>query len=141
MQMLESRVADLLKKPLITVEAEMSIRDTARVMRNEGISGLLVVDSEGKPVGVVSDTDMLRALSNGVSKESKVSEIMSRDFFAIDPNATLFEAAKLMKENGVSRLFVVKGAHGKTELQSMPEGIVTISDIISAAARRGLSFK
>jgi predicted transcriptional regulator len=131
--MLESKVSDFLKKPLITVEAGMSLRDVARVMRNEGISGLLVVDSEGKPVGVVSDTDMVRALSKGISKEAKVEEIMSTSFFGIDPDVTLLDAARLMKENRVSRLFVVKGAKGKTELTQMPEGIITLSDIISAA--------
>jgi|Deesub1362B_J571_1020462.scaffolds.fasta_scaffold17124_1 CBS domain-containing protein len=138
--MLENKVSDFLKKPLITVEVGMSLRDVARVMRNEGISGLLVVDSEGKPAGVVSDTDMVRALSKGISKEAKVEEIMSTSFFGIDPDATLLEAAKLMRENRVSRLFVVKGAKGKTELAQVPEGVITISDIISAA-RRGLSFK
>jgi CBS domain-containing protein len=138
--MLESKVSDFLRKPLITVEVGMSLRDVARVMRNEGISGLLVVNNEGKPVGVVSDTDMVRALSRGISKEAKVEEIMSTSFFGIDPDATLLEAAKLMRENRVSRLFVVKGAKGKTELTQMPEGIITLSDIISAA-RRGLSFK
>lgn len=139
--MFKRKVSDFLKKPLITVEVGMSLRDVARVMRNEGISGLLVVDSSGKPAGVVSDTDMVRALSRGVSKEAKVEEIMSTSFFGIDPNATLLEAARVMHENRVSRLFVVKGAEGRTELSHMPEGIITLSDIISATAQRGLSFK
>ena len=139
--MLERKVSDFLKKPLITVEVGMSLRDVARVMRNEGISGLLVVDSKGRPAGVVSDTDMVRALSRGVGREAKVEEIMSTNFFGIDPGAPLLEAAKLMRENRVSRLFVVEGARGRTELSHMPEGIITLSDIISAAAQRGLSFK
>ncbi|NOZ59007.1 MAG: CBS domain-containing protein [Euryarchaeota archaeon] len=139
--MLDRKVSDFLKKPLITVEEDMSLRDTARVMRNEGISGLLVVSGEGMPVGVVSDTDMVRALSRGVSRDTRVGEIMSRSFFGVSPEATLREAARLMRENGVSRLFVVKGAEGRTELSHMPEGIISISDIISAVAGRGLSFK
>jgi CBS domain-containing protein len=101
-------------------------------MRNEGISGLLVVNSEGRPVGVVSDTDMVRALSRGMEKDTRVAEIMSTSFFAISPEATLREAAKLMREWRVSRLFVVRGAMGRTELAQMPEGIITISDLISA---------
>lgn len=136
--MLNDKVSEFLKKPLITVEVGMSMRDAARIMRNEGISGMLVVDSNAKPVGVVSDTDMLRALSKGVSKEANVEEIMSTSFFGIDPEATLHEAAKLMRENRVSRLFVVKGAKGRTELMQMPEGIITLSDIITALARAKL---
>ncbi|WP_457554955.1 CBS domain-containing protein [Candidatus Pyrohabitans sp.] len=135
--MLEIKVSEFLKKPLITVEEEMSLRDAARVMRNEGISGLLVVNSAGQPVGVVSDTDMVRALSRGIDKDSSVAGIMSRSFFGVSPEATLQEAARIMKENGVSRLFVVRGAHGKTELSQMPEGIISISDIISAMAGWG----
>ena len=129
--MLERKVSDFLNKPLITVEADMSLRDVARVMRNEGISGLLVVNGEGLPIGVVSDTDMVRALSRGMGKDTRVGEIMSTSFYAVSPEATLREAARLMRENRVSRLFVVRGARGRTELSHMPEGIITISDLIS----------
>ncbi len=131
--MLDMRVVECLRRSIITVEKGMSIRDAARVMKNCGISGVLVMEG-AKPVGVLSDTDLVKALYRGVSREARVEEVMSRKFFCIDPSATLLEAARIMSECGVSRLFVVKGARGETEVREMPEGIISVSDVMAAIA-------
>ncbi len=131
--MLEMRVVECLRRSIITVEKGMSIRDAARVMKNCGISGVLVMEGS-KPVGVLSDTDLVKALYRGLGKDARVEEVMSRKFFCVDPSATLMEAARIMTECGVSRLFVVRGARGETEVREMPEGIISVSDIMAAVA-------
>lgn len=53
---------DLMTSDVVTVSAETPIRDYVGLIRQKGFSGLPVVDGDGKAVGVVSHSDVLRGL-------------------------------------------------------------------------------
>jgi CBS domain-containing protein len=57
----EMIVIQIMNSPLVTVKEDMSLRECARLMKQHNIHHLPVVDEEGIPIGMISDTDFLVA--------------------------------------------------------------------------------
>ena len=53
-------VSDMMTKKLETIEESFSIQYAAKRMRDTNVSSLVVVDSEGKPLGIVTERDIVR---------------------------------------------------------------------------------
>ena len=71
-------VGEVMSRDVVTVEQDMSVRDLARLLTEEEITGAPVVDVHGEVVGVVSATDILQlAASHDVSKAPVTDEIES----------------------------------------------------------------
>lgn len=56
-----TRVSDIMSTTLVTVEPSTTVREVARILVREGISGVPVVDGDDQVVGVVSGSDIVRA--------------------------------------------------------------------------------
>jgi CBS domain-containing protein len=93
---------------------------------------VLVVDKRGRPLGVVSEKDLIPLLQNGISDEVTVSQVM-HVMETIDMHASLREAADLMINNHHHRVVVVDQA----DPDSFPLGIVSSFDIVAEMARSG----
>jgi CBS domain-containing protein len=119
-------VSDMMTKELETIEESSSIQDAAKRMRDTNVSSLVVVDSEGKPRGIVTERDIVRkACVNDVST-SKVTnkEIMSSRLITIDPNSSASTAVDIMLRNNIRHLLVVD--KDNTE---KPIGMITPLDL------------
>lgn len=53
------KVQDIMTSPAITVTADASVQDVARIMREKKISGVPVVDSQGHLTGIVTELDLI----------------------------------------------------------------------------------
>jgi CBS domain-containing protein len=95
------------------------------------ISSVIVVDKEKRPVGVLTETDMTRALIKGDASDKKAKEVMCRQIFTVDRDATVRDVARLMRENRIHRVFIVSK---ETGIGRVPMGVVAISDIIRELA-------
>lgn len=119
-------VSDMMTKKLETIEESSSIQDAAKRMRDTNVSSLVVVDSEGKPRGIVTERDIIRkACVNDVST-SKVTnkEIMSRKLITIAPDSSASTAVDIMLRNNIRHLLVVD--KDNTE---KPIGMITPLDL------------
>ena len=89
------------------VTTETTVLEAARVMNEEGTSGVAVVSGKGKVVGVFGERTILTEFVklNAKPDEVKVGTIM-HILPRIDPNATTKEAAKLLVDSGATRLAV-----------------------------------
>lgn len=128
------RVADLMSIDPITISVDASIEDTEELLREHRISGLPVVDADGRLVGVISLTDLLylavpsvRALIRHRERGIRVGEVMSTPPVTIESTATLREAARLMHEDRLHRLVAVN-ADGR------PIGVISAMDFVALAA-------
>ncbi|MCS7286330.1 MAG: CBS and ACT domain-containing protein [Anaerolineae bacterium] len=124
-------VKERMNKPVITIGPETSIQDALRIMRENRIRRLPVVEGK-KLVGIVTERDLLYASPSPATTLSiqemhymlsklKVREIMRSPVITIDENAPIEEAARLMADNKIGGLPVTRGG----ELV----GIITESDI------------
>jgi CBS domain-containing protein len=90
-----------------TVSPADSIQNAARIMRDEDTGVVPVVDN-GRPVGVVTDRDIVvRAVAEG-QLNRPVEQIVSKEIVTARPDMSTQEAAQLMSEHQIRRLPVVE---------------------------------
>jgi acetoin utilization protein AcuB len=96
-------VADAMNANVISISEEASLSDAIEQLRQNKISALVVVDHSGHMVGVISQTDLLRAWkeSSGSSSvmHSPVSQYMTRDVVSVAPHKTLDYAMRTLNEH------------------------------------------
>ena len=133
-------VEEAMTDHVVTVRPEASATAAARIMRDVGVSGLPVVDREGRVVGILTEADLLhRAVvhdpaatvtprrSNDLPSAA-VADLMSRDVLGLRRDDPLAKAARLMEKARVRRLVVVGDGF-------VLEGIISRSDVVAALAR------
>ena len=144
----EKRVGDCMTSPVATVGPDESVRAAAEVMLRLHISGAPVVDRDGHPLGVVSESDFrfsdmetrqkqreafIKILSGGqdmaaeyldmLERQSEtVQQIMAKPAICVDEAASIVEAADLMSAKRIKRLLVLRGG--------VVVGVVTRSDLL-----------
>ena len=93
------RVRDYMTKELITFTPDQSVEEVIDLLIKHRISGGPVVDEDGKLVGIISEGDCIKHISesryfNMPMEERKVSSRMIREVETIDGNMNIFDAAK-----------------------------------------------
>jgi CBS domain-containing protein len=127
-------VGDLMALEPIVVPGWASLTDAARIMDEYDISGLPVVGEAGDVVGVISQTDLVRARatewlwSNWTGLQ--VRHLMTSPPLTIHRSASLESAAVRMEHDHVHRLVVVAD-----DDPSIPIGVISTSDVVRALAR------
>jgi CBS domain-containing protein len=125
-------VGDLMTPNPLTVRADAPLVKAAHLLDQHGVHGLPVIDEEGELVGVVSQTDMLRARTTrhlwDQWKGLQVRHLMSSPALTVPVTTSLADAAAQMEENQVHRLVVVSSD------EATPIGIVSTTDLVRAIA-------
>ena len=108
-------------------EQDQSLCDAARLMVDEDVSALVVTDEEGCLMGILSRTDLMRALLTDQEWENRpVRHYMVGEVVTAGPHATLLEVAKLLLEHQIHRVVVVKDEEGKKR----PLSVISAADIV-----------
>lgn len=102
-------VRELMRKEVFTIEESESIQNSAMKMNDKKVSSLLIVDSDGKPTGLVTERDLVRkvCIKDVRTSQVKNKEIMSAPLITIDSKSSPSVAADLMLKNNVRHLLVV----------------------------------
>jgi predicted transcriptional regulator len=122
-------VGEIMAKDVIAVTPELGIESLQELLLAQGITGAPVVDSHGRPVGIVSKTDILSQRDTPGGDTVKVRDIMTQTKFCVSENDSIATAAGLMAFEGVHRLPVV-GARG------LVVGVVSPLDVMRWLARQ-----
>jgi CBS domain-containing protein len=121
-------VGALMSTDPIVVPADAPLTQAAELLERHHIHGLPVVDAFGGVVGVVSQTDMLRARTTDDLWARwpglKVRHLMSSPALTISADAEVAEAANRMELERVHRLVVV-GPDGRS-----PVGVLSTTDLV-----------
>ncbi|MDJ0743404.1 MAG: CBS domain-containing protein [Xenococcaceae cyanobacterium MO_167.B27] len=112
---------DLMSSPVRTIRPDTTIEQAERILFRYGHSGLSVVNTTGKLVGVISRRDLDLALHHGFS-HAPVTGYMTRNLKTITPDTTLPEIEAIMVTYDVGRLPVLD--------QGELIGIVTRTDVL-----------
>ena len=113
------------KQRVIAVDADVVVRVAARAMRDHRV-GALVVTREGRPIGIVTDRDLIvRAIAGGCEvDEAPLSEFVTYDPITVHERDGVATAVDRMQAHGVRRLPIVDD-DGKVV------GIVTADDLLA----------
>jgi CBS domain-containing protein len=106
-------VREVMSSPVITVRKGESAMRVAKLMIDNGIGSVVVVDEEKRPIGIITERDIVKMLASGGfdPERTRAEDIMSQPLRAISPELGIEEAAKLMRRFGVKRLPIMeKGA-------------------------------
>ncbi len=102
-------VGDIVTRDVITLREEASIKVAALEMANRGISSLIIIDSHGLPVGIVTDRDLCeKVVARGRNIDGSVRDIMSLPLVRIDVKEYCFEAVLKMFKHNVHHILVIR---------------------------------
>jgi len=140
------RVAEIMTKEVLTVKGDDSLAQAARLICRHHISGLPVVDEEGKLVGIVSEKDILKVVYPSQAEfcedpgahmdfeamedrykdmsRVKMEEIMTRRVITVSPDTPVLKAVSTMILKKIRRVPVVE--------QDRLVGIVSQGDVHQA---------
>jgi len=96
------KVEQIMSAPVRSISCDVPVMEAIKIMQTENIRRLVVVEAR-RPVGIVTQTDMVRILASYIVPR-EVSEIMSSDVAVIASSASVKEAAKLMASQDISCL-------------------------------------
>ena len=146
------RARDVMVRAVVTTSPDTTVEELARLMINLRISGVPVMDRDGRLVGIVTEGDLLRRIETGTERHrprwsepfssnsrlaaeyikshaKRVADIMTREVFSVEELATLGEIADLLETKHIKRVPVVHD--GKIV------GIVSRADLLKVLASGG----
>ena len=101
-------ISSVMVKDVFTVPETMQLDEVAKLMLDNGIGSVPVIDDDGKMVGIVSKADFV-TLAVGIAFDKiTVKEIMTKDLTVVSPTERLVHARRLMIEDHVGRLPVLE---------------------------------
>jgi CBS domain-containing protein len=145
------QASDIMTTPVVTVTPDTAVRDTAKCLLDNRISGVPVVDQAGKLVGIVSEGDLMRRPESGTARAPswwlslfsdaeaqarafakrhgrRVGDVMTTQVVTIDEQTSLEEIADTLEKNRIKRVPVIRNG----ELV----GIVSRADLLHGLAAR-----
>ncbi len=139
------RVAELMSQPVVTVTSDCSLSAAAHLLITNRISGLPVVDDQGRLAGVITEADFLRALGvpshhsthslwqtleamfahpmEAKEPDGTVSELMVSNVVTVAPTQTLNDVLEVMKHHRIKRVVVCDETRQVV-------GMITRSDLV-----------
>jgi two-component system sensor histidine kinase/response regulator len=115
-------VEQIMSRPLIRARSDLDLISARQLVEQHHIHHLVVVDADGKTVGIVSETDFRLALGTDVFRHLRtLASVMEREIPRLPPEADLGEAIACMLEYASDYLIIIE--HGK------PLGILTERDV------------
>src|SRR5437016_13238766 len=102
-------VVEIMTQSPVTIQAGATAKDAAGLMRTKDIGSLVVVET-GKPMGIVTERDIVTKVAASDKQPSRVlvRDIMTSPVVVVHPHDEVAEAAKLMSQCKIRRLPVVQ---------------------------------
>jgi len=123
-QKLSTRVKDLMEVPPVTISQNATVDEAASMMWEKNIGSLIVVAESGAMAGIVTERDMLFAVTKGLTgKAVPVSSITTMTDLLATPNQGIATAVETMRKGGVRHLPVV-------DKNGMPLGMISMRDAL-----------
>ncbi len=122
---------EIMTKEVAACGPEYNVRAVARLMLEQHVGSLPIVDSERRLIGVVTDRDLVvRVIVPGLDPDSTpISTVMSKELVTCLPEDDLGEATSRMMEHQIRRLYIVD-QHGHVA------GVIAQADVASRSGDR-----
>ena len=122
---MDRTVRDVMCRGVITCRVDATADEIARIMLDNDVSTLVVIDERLDACGVVSKTDLLEYYGKDLSLIA-AEDIMSSSLLTVSPDTLAYDAVQQMLRHRVHQLVIVTkaGAHHR------PVGIITSGDIV-----------
>jgi CBS domain-containing protein len=104
-----TKISELMRQRPRAVTARTTVREAARLMDEEDVGSLPVVDEGERLIGIVTDRDVaVRVVARGLDSDTTVvGDVATRDVAALTPEHDLDDALRVMAKEQVRRLPIV----------------------------------
>ncbi len=121
-------VKDIMTKDVVTIGADKTVYDAAALMAQKSL-GCLPILVNGYPVGIITERDIVRRIvAKRASLDTKLVEVMTKSLITVEPETSLKEAARIMSQNKIHRLPVLKN--------NQLAGMVAASDFVRNVGKK-----
>ncbi len=117
-------IKEIMDREALSVKRSDPISEVSELMSDEKVGGVVVVDDNGYPEGIVTERDVLdKVITEGDDPEKVTAEdIMSKNTISLTSDETIAQGAQLMIDNDIRRLLVMEN--------EKPAGFVTLSNVL-----------
>jgi CBS domain-containing protein len=126
-------VRDLMHPGLLTCRPDATLGQVSVLLTQHHVHALIVADRDGRPIGIISDYDLLAGEWLSEDPESLLTmrsltagELMSSPIDTIEASMTLEKAANTLIEKDINRLLVTE--------KGVPVGVISTSDFVASIA-------
>jgi CBS domain-containing protein len=104
---------DILEKDFLSMPEDTTLYQATQQMKTSRHGFVIATDNKGKPVGIVTEWDIVsKVVAEGKDpKKVRLEELMTRDLITVDPQDGIDEVSQFMATKGIRRVLVV--ADGK----------------------------
>ncbi|MHB8510348.1 MAG: CBS domain-containing protein [Candidatus Dormibacteria bacterium] len=131
-------VIEVMRHGVVLCDADMTVREVARAMRDNGVRAVLALDLSAEVVGLVDERDLMGAWTS--ADDTTAAQVMQDNPLVVDPRAPVGEAARQMLAAGSSRALVAppppsqeSGRWSEWKERGLPIGILTVQDLLARA--------
>jgi len=134
------KTGELCNRSVVTSTRDSSILDAARLMRDQHVGSLVVVDESGgqmEPVGILTDRDIvIEVIAEGIGiNEVSVGDVMTHALLAVTEDESVFDSAQRMRSRGVRRAPVVNSTGSLVGILALDDILEMLSEELSLLAR------
>ena len=106
---LSKYVSNYMSKDVLILDLDTQTSEAARMLRHYETDDIIVTDKDNQPVGIVTDEDILRKVSDVTvyAEVTKLKDIMSTPLITINEKSTLQDALHKMRDNNIRKLPVL----------------------------------
>ncbi len=125
-------VRDLVKRRPVTASKEATLSDLARLMKENEVGSVVIVEND-RPIGIVTERDLVIAIADGVDPQTKAKDFMSYDPVKVKYDTDVTAALSIMISRNIRHLVVVD------ESQRLI-GVVSSRDLLKAVGSIALDL-
>lgn len=101
-------VKDVMNKTIVAAKSEDNIQKISKILIEEKISNIPVINRNGELVGVVSEQDIIRAMESGAFMKKQAKNIMTKKVLSVKEKDSLEYVSKIFTEHPFRRLPVTR---------------------------------
>ncbi len=106
-------IENIMTKEVVTVKRDTAIQETIKIMVENNITGLPVVDDQMQLIGVISEKDIMMLLYDVGSRTGKVEDFMTKNVVSFDQEDSLADVCDCLLKNHFRRIPIVTGPKKK----------------------------
>ena len=127
-------IKNYIKRPPISIGKEATVEEAAALMAEKGVGALAIVDEEGRPIGIITERDVIKAVARRALGAKVVEVGTTSNLLTASPEDDEYEVLKKMRERRVRHLLVV-------DKEGKLVGVLSIRDFLEDAALKALGDK
>ena len=105
---LDTRLGELAMRQPIGCAPETPLRDAVRLMHEQHVGSIVILDPQRRPQGIFTLRDLRRVVADGIDLAQPISALMTTAPFHLPPDASAFDAAIAMTERHIAHVCLVE---------------------------------